>query len=74
MNTLNLTDFPPASQQSVNSVFEYSLSVIDRDGNIQKLTAAFSFVPSDSDWSEWLSGWIECGYARMSQPLLIRVI
>lgn len=77
MNTLNIANprsVSPASQQSVKPVFEFSLSVIDRDGDIQNLTAAFSGFPSTSDWSNWLCGWKECGYSLVSQPALIRAI
>jgi hypothetical protein len=77
MNILNIANprsVSPASQQSVKSVFEFSLSVIDREGDLQKLTAAFRSFPSDRDWSNWLSGWSSCGYSLVSQPVLIKAI
>lgn len=77
MNTITIANSDPissASQQSVKSVFEFSLSVIDRDGNIQNLTATFTSIPTVFDWVEWLSGWFSCGYSLVSQPVLIKAI
>lgn len=74
INIANSSSVFPASQQSVKSVFEFSLSVIDRDGDIQSLTTTFTSIPTVFDWLEWLSGWFSCGYSLVSQPVLIKAI
>jgi hypothetical protein len=73
MNPLTIANSPSISF-STRKVFEYALSVIDRDGDVQNLTAAFTFVPFNADVSNWLSGWSSIGYSLLSQPILIRVI
>lgn len=75
MNTLNLTNSDSSSsapQQSVKSVFQYSLSITDKNGDIQHLTPAFTSVPSSADISDYLSGWTKWGYSLSSPPQLIK--
>ena len=61
-------------QQLDRKVFEFSFDVIDCDGDIQNLTAAFVGFPSDLDWSNWLSGWSNIGYSLLGSPQLIDII
>ena len=77
MNTSTIANSSPNSlslQQLNQRVFEYSLDVINRDGDIQHLTAAFIGLPSDSDWKQWLSGWLGIGYSLLGSPELINLI
>ncbi|WP_036486450.1 hypothetical protein [Myxosarcina sp. GI1] len=73
MNPLTIANSSSISSPT-RKVFEYSFSVINRDGDVQNLTAAFTSVPSASDWSDWLSGWFSIGYSLLDQPILIQVI
>ena len=72
MNIHTVTDSTP--QKLTQFVSEYAFSLVDADGDIQKLTASFSGFPSSQDWANWLSGWKECGYSFLSQPYLISVV
>lgn len=76
MNTSNIANsFVSRSlQQLEHRVFEFSLNVIDCDGDIQNLTAAFHSFPSAQDWQEWLSGWSGIGYSLLGSPQLINLI
>ncbi|HHP7229466.1 MAG TPA: hypothetical protein ACFCUY_01245 [Xenococcaceae cyanobacterium] len=76
MNALTIANSSSRSfpTRTTKKVFEYSLSVINCDGDVQNLTAAFTSVPSDADVSNWLSGWSSIGYSLLSQPILIQVI
>lgn len=77
MNTSTIANSSPNSnslQQLDQRVFEFSLNVIDCDGDIQNLTAAFHSFPSAEDWQEWLSGWSGIGYSLLGSPQLINLI
>lgn len=78
MNTSTIANSSPNSnslQQLDQRVFEFSLNVIDRfSGDIQNLTASFRGFPSESDWSNWLSGWSGIGYSLLGSPQLINLI
>lgn len=63
------------SQVRSSTVYEYSLIVVNpQDNDSQKLTAAFSYLPTSQDWQQWLTGWLDCGYSLYSEPFLIRTI
>lgn len=63
------------SQVRSSTVYEYSLIVVNpQDNDSQKLTAAFGFTPTATDWQQWLSGWSSCGYSLLGQPRLLRTI
>ena len=65
----------PVSIQSTAKVYEYALTVFNsRDNDAQKLTAAFTSIPSFQDWQQWLTGWNSCGYSLVSTPQLVRTI
>lgn len=62
------------SQQLVNTVYTYSLSVVDSLGDVQHLKAAFSSIPTSQDWLNWLNGWTRTGYSLHTQPQLINAV
>jgi hypothetical protein len=62
-------------QVQSQTVYEYALTVVNSDDrDTQILTAAFTFIPSVTDFQQWLSGWISCGYFLSSTPQLINVV
>jgi hypothetical protein len=73
---MTLSTIAQSSNQVQSTViYEYSFTVINSiDNDTQKLTAAFASLPTVKDWSQWLTGWISCGYSLTSQPQLIRTI
>jgi hypothetical protein len=74
MSTISLAQSP--SQLQPNSiVYEYSLTVFNRQHNdTQELTAAFISQPTIQNWQQWLTGWLNCGYRLSSSPRLINII
>ena len=77
LNDSVLKIFPHGSfkvTQLSKKVYQYSLKVIDSEQDVQNLTAAFTSIPSQQDWSDWLSGWSSIGYSLFGSPRLIRVL
>lgn len=72
MNTSTIAN--SSLSKSFRNVYQYSLSLIDSEGNVEHLQPSFTSVPSDSDWSNWLSGWFSIGYSFLSQPVLVKAI
>lgn len=61
--------------QSTATVHEYSLTVFNpEDNDTQKLTAAFTNLPTLEDWQQWLHGWTDTGYELLSQPQLLHIL
>ena len=74
-NTIAQTQTTVQANTNRVKVYEYALTVVNPiDNDVQKLTAAFSFLPTLEDWQNWLFGWNSCDYSLQSPPQLIHTL